>query len=250
MVDFKAMADQAKEDRANGRYIRQAPSEFFGLFTSGEGWDDLMRPVADLDRAIKLARKEVRSGVFERVRVIDNQTAEIMFDSINEGNIIAENYFEVLAKPDLLPNQVGLVIMRSPFKGLPRGWKNVQALAPSSSLFSWYLKQRDKGAFWWPEYRDTFLRDLKTDVVRRGDDSKHSPARSLEIVSDAVKKGVTVRICCSCKDVDYCHRSLVKAILYKMAVDGLTVDQAVDTFGSPSFQVPMPDDETHPPTRA
>jgi len=79
------------------------------------------------------------------------------------------------------------------------GWIWVPQMAPSEKLFRQYLNWR-KQDLWpgkWPEYESAFLREME------------GMKKYLDRIEGQLRAGRSVALACFCKDVRYCHRSLL-----------------------------------------
>jgi len=87
----------------------------------------------------------------------------------------------------------------------------VRELAPSSELFSRYIKEwRGKNPEeWWPLYKEDFCKELKTE----------EKLVQLRKLWKLVKIGKVIALVCFCKDNRYCHRTLVGDFLREAGID-------------------------------
>jgi hypothetical protein len=138
------------------------------------------------------------------------------------GRLLVLNYFDCLSEPRTTGTHstqidYGFVIMRSPFKGLPTGWRHVPALAPSKELFGWSRAQittLPKNDYsWWPRYKEGFIAGMTSLDLRPEDQmpgtKPNSPRGAIKRMTMLMQEGATIAICCSCLKEQYCHRSLV-----------------------------------------
>ncbi len=81
------------------------------------------------------------------------------------------------------------------------GAVRVKALAPGDNLFHQYLNQwKDADPQeWWHLYEEQFIKDLNWGMIKK--------------LMALVKSGKTIALFCFCRNVDYCHRSIVAKIL-------------------------------------
>jgi uncharacterized protein YeaO (DUF488 family) len=124
-----------------------------------------------------------------------------MVKIIRTGEIYAEqipNSFEKWA------------IVRSPVK-LNNSYILVQALAPSCDLFKKYREAIHSGnfneSFFEEKYVPQFLREINSDTE----------TLLLEMVHMSREKDII--LCCYCKDIRLCHRSIVAGILLGLGAD-------------------------------
>ena len=135
---------------------------------------------------------------------------------------------------DLTENSDGLRILIARFRPryLPKEKENWEQwwkeLAPSRELWKSYIKDKE---IQWPEYKRRYIDEIK---------SNHQATQLLQILSSFVngneygsrhiqqeqqnlperilliQKYDTITLLCHCKDAKYCHRSIVKEMVYSI----------------------------------
>ena len=84
-------------------------------------------------------------------------------------------------------------------------------LAPSYGLFSWYLQNKDNKG-WFKTYKETFISDAK---------QSYSFNNKYNEIKDRLNSGENIALLCFCKDINLCHRSIIKEKLVK---DGYVIE--------------------------
>ena len=105
------------------------------------------------------------------------------------------------------PHDINLFIVRKP-KSEIKSTTVFKYLAPSESLFKFYVENREEDG-WWNVYEEAFKKELNTVEKQIG----------LTLVKDYVEEGFNVNLICYCGDPKRCHRSLIGERLKLMGLE-------------------------------
>lgn len=102
-----------------------------------------------------------------------------------------------------LETGLNLLAVRKPPQVIPSYFVHVPQLSPSKELFfqtqEWKRKYENK-ALWWDWYVEIFSKEMK---------ERKDLVRALIRLEQVLQEGKEVRLFCYCKEVQFCHRSLI-----------------------------------------